>query len=90
MKASDKISANWRHISETPQGRAALAELFLSLNLYSEIQAGDPMQLGIAIGERNIAARLARWIGRKPEEFVRDAIDDVDLLEKMMTTRIGD
>ena len=88
--AQDEVSAAWRHISQTPEGRLAMAELFMSLNLYSEIQATDVMQAGIAIGERNIAARLARWCGRKEEEFVQDVGEDVELLERMMSTRSGD
>ena len=90
MTADKEISDAWRTVAGTPAGRLAIAELMMSLNLYSEINATTEMQAGIAIGERNIAARIARWIGRKESEFVSEAIEDVDLLEKMMKTRSGD
>jgi hypothetical protein len=90
MTADKEISDAWRTVAGTPAGRLAIAELMMSLNLYSEINATNEMQAGIAIGERNIAARIARWIGRKESEFVQEAVEDVDLLERMMKTRSGD
>lgn len=90
MTADKEISDAWRTVAGTPAGRLAIAELMMSLNLFSEITPVNEMQAGVAIGERNVAARIARWIGRKESEFVQDAVEDVELLERMMRTRSGD
>lgn len=79
-----KVAQAWRDVWESPQGRVAISELMVALNTYSEINPTDPMQAGIAIGERNVACRIARWIGRKPEEFVGDALGDVKEVEQLM------
>jgi hypothetical protein len=78
-----RVAEAWRTIAMTEHGRLALAELFLSLNLYSEIPGSDPITAGIAIGERNVAVRIAAWCGRKPETFMADAAEDVDLVDAM-------
>jgi len=82
--AEAKVAQAWREIAMTPQGKVALAELFASLNVYSEVHASDPITAGIAIGERNVAARIARWIGRKPGEYVETAREDMTVLEHLM------
>lgn len=79
-----KVARAWRDVWASPQGRVAIAELMVALNTYSEINPTDPMQAGIAIGERNVACRIARWIGRKPEDFVGDALVDVTEVEQLM------
>jgi predicted component of type VI protein secretion system len=86
--ANEKVANAWRQVWESPEGRLALGELFLSLNLYSEAIPTDPIQAGIVIGERNVAARIARWVGRNPQDFVADAKDDVDLIDRINEERI--
>jgi hypothetical protein len=77
-----KLAAAWRSIWDSPEGRLAIGELLLSLHVYSEIQATDPMTIGIAVGERNVAARIARHIGLRPDTYPTDAVETVDLLER--------
>ena len=86
----DKISRAWRDVYNTPQGKTAISALLMDMNLYSEIVPASEMQAGILIGERNIAARIARLVGRAPEDFVQDAIEDADLMERMLKTKSGD
>ena len=77
-----KVAEYWRDFYNTPEGRAAVGALMARAGVYSAITATDPVQAGIAIGERNMAAWLADLIGFRAEEFVdeRDKTDRVDLL----------
>ena len=86
----DKLARLWRGLYNTPHGREAISGLLMDLNLYSEMAPANELQAGILIGERNVAARIARMIGRAPDAFVEDAIEDADLLDRMMQTRTGD
>lgn len=77
-----KVAQCWRDFYDTPEGRAAIGAFMARAGVYSEIQAADPIQAGIAIGERNMAAWLAEIIGYREEEYAtnRDATDRVDLM----------
>jgi len=82
--AQDRLAANWKTVWHTPAGRLAISELLIATNVYSEIQTTDPLQMAMAIGERNVAARIARYLGLKAEDYVQDATDAVDLVSKFM------
>jgi hypothetical protein len=86
----DKLARLWRDLYQTPLGRQAISGLMMDLNLYSEVIPQNELQAGIALGERNVAARIARMIGRAPDAFVEDAVEDADILDRMITTRTGD
>lgn len=83
-KAEIALASHWQAVWQTTSGRLAIAELLVATNVYSEIQATDPVQLALAVGERNVGARIARLIGLKPESYVQDAHEAVDLLDKFM------
>ncbi len=79
-----RLSAIWKSIYETPHGRVAIAEFLVSANLYSEIQTNDPVTMALAVGERNMAARLARLVGLKPENYASDARDSADTVSRFV------
>ena len=80
----------WKDVYSTPAGREALGLLFAELDVYSEIKGGDPISIGIGLGQRNVAVRLARAIGRVPEEVVKDSVEDLNYMEQMLKTKQGD
>ena len=77
-----KIAQYWRDFYDSQEGRAAVGAMMARAGVYSTLAVTDPVQAGIAIGERNMAVWLAEIIGFRGEEFVedRDKIDRVDLL----------
>jgi hypothetical protein len=80
----DKIARAWRDVWESPQGRVAISALLLDLNLFSPIEATDPVSVGIAVGQRNVAAKIARLIKMKPEQFPDEAGDAVQVVERFI------
>ena len=78
------LSAAWQSVWQTPEGRLAISELLVATNVYSEINATDPVQLAIAVGERNMGARVARFIGLKPESYVEDAREVTDTVGRFI------
>lgn len=79
-----RLGAIWKGIYETPHGRVAVSEFLVSANLYSEIQTADPITMAVAVGERNMAARMARLVGLKPENYVSDAAESVDTISRFI------
>lgn len=82
--AKGRIAADWKAIADTPEGKRALAELFKSCGMYTEVPACDPMQAGLILGERNVCIRIAQWLGARPEEFAERAVDDEDTVVRIM------
>jgi hypothetical protein len=79
-----RIAAAWRAVYDTPDGRQAIGHLLVELNLYSEIIPQTELQAGILLGQRNVACRIAKWIGRKPERAISDVREDVDIIDRML------
>lgn len=75
-----QLSHAWKAVWQTPEGRLAISELLIATNVYSEIVATDPVQLALAVGERNMGARIARLLELKPEAYAHDAREAVDLV----------
>lgn len=82
--AEQRLSEAWKAIWQSPHGRVAISELLVSNNVYSEIVASDPVMMAIAVGERNVAARIARHIGLKAESYVDDAQAATDLVGRFI------
>lgn len=82
--AANQIADDWRSIYQTDEGRRAIAELFKAAGVYDQINPSDPIAAGIAIGQRNVAVRIALWIGLKPEEFADVVEEDVNLVDKII------
>ena len=78
------LSQAWKAVWESTEGRLAISELLVATNVYSEIQATDPVQLAIAVGERNMGARVARLIGLKAENYAVDATAAADLVGRFI------
>lgn len=82
--AEAALSQAWKTVWNTPEGKLAISELLVATNVYSEIRTNDPVMLALAVGERNMAARLARMIGLKPENYAADAREAVDLVGRFV------
>lgn len=82
--AETALASAWKSIWATPEGRLALGELMVATNVYSEIVATDPVQLALAIGERNVGARIARSIGLTPQTYLDDAREITDLVGRFI------
>lgn len=64
----------------------ALADLMVWCNVYSPIETNDPIELARLNGERNVVMRIAQLMGTKPGDFLANAQDDTDILDRMMRT----
>lgn len=84
--AETDLAGAWKAIWASPEGRLALSEFMVATNVYSEIVGNDPVLMAIAVGERNAGARIARFIGMKPESYVQDAREAVDLVGRFIDT----
>lgn len=82
--AEAALSQAWKTVWSTPEGKLAISELLVATNVYSEIRTSDPVMLALAVGERNMGARLARMIGLKPENYAVDAREAVDLVGRFV------
>jgi hypothetical protein len=69
LTPEQRLAQAWRDVWETPQGRFALSHLLLEMNLFSPLELDNPTTLAIATGQRNVAARIARLINLKPDEY---------------------
>lgn len=88
-----QIAQAWRDVWGSPQGRLAVSELLLSLNVYSPIDTDNVLHAGMAIGERNVAARIAKWLDLKPSDYVehaQDSVAELDELDKILRMKLGD
>lgn len=79
----------WRNFDQTPDGRVALADFFTWCNMYSPIESDDPVELARLVGERNAALRIVQLMGLKPQDFVRRATEDTDILNRIITEGIA-
>lgn len=77
----------WKAFSQTEGGKAAIADLMVWCNVYSPIEATDPIQLAMMTGERNVAMRIVYLMGLRPDEFITQANDDTDFLDRMIQSR---
>jgi hypothetical protein len=84
--AQGQIAADWKAIYSTPEGRRALAQLFKSIGVYDEFPGadGDAFRAGIIVGERNVAARIAKWIGMSAETYVEDEGDQTHIVDRII------
>lgn len=82
-RAARIASEAWKKFDQTPDGRVALAELFVWCNVYSPIESTDPVEMARLVGERNAALRIVHLLGLKPQDFVTRATDDTDILNRI-------
>ena len=80
----DRVAQAWKDVYATPSGKIAVDYLMSSCGAFSEAYPQDPVSAGIAIGERNVAAKVARFLSRKPEDFVPTAIETVDFMDRIL------
>jgi hypothetical protein len=83
-KVTMAVGQAWRDFHATAEGRAALADLMVWCNAYSPIETNDPIEMARLTGERNVVMRIAALMGTKPSEFLQQAQDDTDILDRMM------
>lgn len=79
-----KVAQAWRRFHETPDGRAALAELAAYASVYSPIETTDPIEAQRMEGERRLALRIIGMLSLRPGDLVQTVVDDTDLLSRMM------
>lgn len=78
------LAGAWQAVWHSPEGRLAISELLVATNVYGEVISNDPTMLAIAIGERNMGARIARLIGLKAEDYPTQAREAVDLVGRFI------
>lgn len=81
------VAQAWQAFYATPEGRAAVAELMVWCNLYTDTGTTDPIQLAREAGERSVAQRVIRLLGLKPELAPQRAWEDADLLDRIISPR---
>jgi hypothetical protein len=83
-KLDIRLGETWRNFAATSEGKAALADLMVWCNAYTPIETNDPIEMARLTGERNVVMRIATLMGRKPGDYLADAQDDTDYLDKIM------
>jgi hypothetical protein len=78
------IAEAYQMVFSTPQGAVVLADLMQWCNVYNPVSEADPINLGIRIGERNVALRIAQMKGLRPEHFPTEAWATADTLNSIM------
>lgn len=86
-RAEVAVAQAWQAFYQTPEGRAAIGELMIWCNLYSDTGTIDPIQLAREAGERSVAQRIIKLLGLKPELAPQVAWDDSDILDRMINPR---
>jgi hypothetical protein len=69
------VAAAWKEFHSTPEGRIAIGALMGYCGVYAQVQASDPVQAGIEIGKRNVAAWISDLIVQKPETYIDERVD---------------
>lgn len=93
MTKQQKIAKAWQDFYATNEGALAVGELMMALGVYSEINAENSFQAGVAIGQRNVAARIAKYLEMKPQTYVSDvktSLRELDALDELLQTKRGD
>ena len=78
-----RIADAWKTIANTQEGALVIAELMAWCYAYQPIESNDPIEMARLVGENNVIKHIAGFLGHRPEEFVRHADEDMDLLNKM-------
>lgn len=78
------IADAYRAVFTSPLGEVVKADLMQWCNVFNPIAEADPINLGIRIGERNVALRIAQMMGLRPEHFPAEAWATADQINSMM------
>jgi len=84
VQAERAIAEAYQIVFDSPLGRVVMADLMQWCNVYNPIAEADPINLGIRIGERNVALRIAQMKGLRPEHFPTEAWATADQINSMM------
>lgn len=69
VKRERQLAEDWQTIARTPEGRRVIADLFAWGWVFQPIEENDAMAAQRAMGERNFALRVARYLNLQPEVF---------------------
>ena len=84
-----QIAGAWQAWAMTPQGKLAIADLMQFCGVYTVNDETEPIALAKAVGENNVAKRVAYLLGLREHhlEFPERAWEDTDLLNRMLSSR---
>lgn len=79
IKREQQLAEDWQEIAKSAEGRRVIADLFAWGWVFQPIEENDPAAAQRAMGERNFALRVARYLNMQPEIFAEAmrAHDDV-------------
>jgi len=78
------LSEAYRVVFNSVFGEKVKADIFTYCNVYHEIDGKDLYEIGKRQGERNVALRIAKMLGLRPEHFDTDAWDTAGAIDNMM------
>jgi hypothetical protein len=77
------VADAYKAVFTSPLGEIVKADLMQWCNVFNPIAEADPINLGIRIGERNVALRIAQMMGLRPEHFPDEAWKVADEINAM-------
>lgn len=78
------VAEAYKLLFSSPHGQIVKADLMQWCNVFSPISEADPINLGIRIGERNVALRITQMMGLQPADFPAEAWATAGQLNNMM------
>lgn len=85
-KRDVQLAEDWQAVAMSAHGRRIIADMMVWCNVYTAIEETDPIALARAVGEQNVAKRVAYLLGLKPEEFPAQSWEDTGILDRMLTS----
>jgi hypothetical protein len=84
-KRDAQLADDWKEIANSAAGRRVIADLMTWGNVYSRIEGNQSdSSIFIAVGESNLAKRVAYYLGYRPDDFPRIADEHTDLLNRLL------
>lgn len=79
----DPLVTDYMRAFDTPEGQRVLADLMTVCGVYDVVVESDPMRLALLTGARNVALHIAKKLNATPEDFVKRAKGDEEVLSRV-------
>lgn len=77
------IADAYKVVFTSAAGEIVKADIMQWCNVYNPVTETDPINLGMRMGERNVALRIAQMLGLRPEHFPVEAWKAADEINAM-------